>query len=802
MILFSRTKLLIEFLIFQRFVLSNELTEIELSSLINEHLIEEELNLVDKDIDNSKFIQIMNYLRSNMELKYNISTLNFSSNQIEYLDENSFAEFDHLAEIDFCKNKIKNITPDTFSNLKQLKIIYLNNNQLTEIHSNTFSQLDSLERIELGSNQIHKIKPYAFKTLPRLKKISFEVNNITNLDHDSFQEIPLLTDLVISSNSISNLKLKSFSNLPSLRELILNHNPIVKFDTEDSDDLLKLIDITIDNSNLTDDLNFTDLFLKIPNLTDLSLRNNSISKIDLNPLKNLIALSLDNNSFEEIKSIDITNCKKLEQFYLSDNLLKVVPSYAFNGLKSLKMIFLDDNFIENIFPSAFINLSGMKELDLSNNNLTFLPEDFLSSNMRDLNYLTLTDNNIELNPAGKIGLERLQEHFFEWGNMKFRARNYGDEPFIAVKKVYSNLKKEQLFWNFDVLKSLTDESVPPHKLSETELVAILTEMRNDDFVKEETFSLLENYIKKLFNFDYPYELKFYSRDEKKINLALDLLEYILKTLKTAYTAKKTYHEEKLMNDPNYERPKYIYDDCFPSMLTEISYRIRNDCYVAQLNELITSYSDLIHHAKQNRSNDDLDIEQGPSTSNAKSVDKEFENLKTFIKSKIAALKELKFKQLGDELKSNESVLILNHWKYLMKDEIGLVNIFDDNLFRTNRSEIDPLNNKPGNILNEFYKLFTIRDVCEIIKNELNEDGLENNLMRNKLIELIFDDDALEASQIDSMGVKVDESDPPGSYFNLITPKAIEYLLIKLNIICINVMHKEMKRAQKRRHSDD
>jgi hypothetical protein len=36
-----------------------------------------------------------------------------------------------------------------------------------------------------------------------------------------------------------------------------------------------------------------------------------------------------------------------------------------------------------------------------------------------------------------------------------------------------------------------------------------------------------------------------------------------------------------------------------------------------------------------------------------------------------------------------------------------------------------------------------------------------------------------------MGQRVNENDPPGSIFNLITAKAIEYFLIRLELVTVN-----------------
>ena len=80
------------------------------------------------------------------------------------------------------------------------------------------------------------------------------------------------------------------------------------------------------------------------NLESLSLRSNSLTKIDLAPIeragKNLKAIRLSHNRLQEIGLEPLSSCPKLEELSLSENQLKRVdlsPLFHCPNLRELKL---------------------------------------------------------------------------------------------------------------------------------------------------------------------------------------------------------------------------------------------------------------------------------------------------------------------------------------------------------------------------------------------------------------------------------------------------------------------------------
>ncbi len=80
------------------------------------------------------------------------------------------------------------------------------------------------------------------------------------------------------------------------------------------------------------------------NLESLSLRSNSLTKIDLSPIKtagkNLKAIRLSHNRLQEIGLEPLSSCPNLEELSLSENQLKRVdlsPLFHCPNLKELKL---------------------------------------------------------------------------------------------------------------------------------------------------------------------------------------------------------------------------------------------------------------------------------------------------------------------------------------------------------------------------------------------------------------------------------------------------------------------------------
>lgn len=224
------------------------------------------------------------------------------SNRIHKLTAGTFPVM-KLKWLHLVQNEIDSIDDFTFANLTSLGELDLKNNRLTKIGRNTFARLFGLSRLVLDSNDIHTIEVGAFADLSRLKKISVRDNKLKVIVDDVFDGPNKLESLFLGSNEIENIENYLFT-LNSLKELWLDDNRI-----EDID-LVK--------------------FAKLPKLKrlnlskiDLMLRNHKISSEESyeSPLEYLDLSYNDINSatglkllriFPHLKALNLIGNKELE----------------------------------------------------------------------------------------------------------------------------------------------------------------------------------------------------------------------------------------------------------------------------------------------------------------------------------------------------------------------------------------------------------------------------------------------------------------------------------------------------------
>ena len=114
------------------------------------------------------------------------------------------------------------------------------------------------------------------------------------------------------------------------------------------------------------------IYLNLPNLVHIDLRDNKLIKISKNfkLFKNLISLKLDNNSITFIPSF-ISEFSKLEVLTISNNNLTTIPA-SIQYLTSLKIFKFSNNQITKL-PIEFGQLKSLECLHLDGNYYTEIP---------------------------------------------------------------------------------------------------------------------------------------------------------------------------------------------------------------------------------------------------------------------------------------------------------------------------------------------------------------------------------------------------------------------------------------------
>lgn len=267
------------------------------------------------------------------------TNLTLTINHIPNLNATSFHGLDNLTEIDMRCNCVPiKIGPKDNMCTKSVTIA-----------EDTFTALRNLRALYLDGNQLDSIP----KGLPsNLVLLSLEVNHIFYISKENLSEIQNVQVLYLGQNCYYR-------------------NPCnVSYGIEDG------------------------AFLKLENLTLLSLKSNNLSFIPYRLPVSLRELYLYNNNIQEVSDEDFKNLTNLEILDISGNCPRCynapfpctpcpnnaplkISKGAFKMLTKLKTLRLHSNSLTCILPEWFTSTKDLRVLDLSSN---FLARDIGSTN--------------------------------------------------------------------------------------------------------------------------------------------------------------------------------------------------------------------------------------------------------------------------------------------------------------------------------------------------------------------------------------------------------------------------------------
>ena len=341
-----------------------------------------------------------------------IQSLVFSFNNLAYI---SRADFFHnvtkIVSLDLQNNGLRTIHPAAFSPLKKLRSVVLNHNRLYHVDLSLFVTLHNLNSLEvvasrvtnltvaclpglrnldLQSNALYDL-PYSClasrschntsSLLPRLKVLNFAQNKLSDVETDTC--LPLLENLILSRNPISFLATDMFDEriFPNLVNLTLEEiQPITKIERfAFRNPTLQILSLMSCNIPFSDSLVHPDSFQGMPNLMHLQLSHNLGSGISDNKFQRLFG------NISNLRKFNLGVCGLLD---LNFNTLKTLPA--------LKVLLLYRNKLQVIPDGAFDPLYNLTVLVLSDNELSTVRENTLSSETRQrLHHLDLSRNPFE-----------------------------------------------------------------------------------------------------------------------------------------------------------------------------------------------------------------------------------------------------------------------------------------------------------------------------------------------------------------------------------------------------------------------
>ncbi|XP_069801178.1 reticulon-4 receptor-like 1 [Dendropsophus ebraccatus] len=177
-------------------------------------------------------------------------TLWLYSNNITFIDPETFEGFDNLEELDLGDNRylralagetfqglsrlhtlnlykcgLSSLPSGIFSGLHSLQFLYLQNNHIEFLQDDIFIDLVNLSHLFLHGNKLWSLHQNTFRGLVNLDRLLLHQNQLQFIHRNAFHDLKRLTTLFLFNNSISELQGECLAHLLALEFLRLNDNP-------------------------------------------------------------------------------------------------------------------------------------------------------------------------------------------------------------------------------------------------------------------------------------------------------------------------------------------------------------------------------------------------------------------------------------------------------------------------------------------------------------------------------------------------------------------------------------------------
>lgn len=154
-------------------------------------------------------------------------TLWIYSNNITFIDPNTFEGFVHLEELDLGDNRqLRTLAPETFQGLVKLHALYLYKCGLSALPEGIFSGLHNLQYLYLQDNHIEYLQDDIFVDLVNLSHLFLHGNKLWSLGQDTFRGLVNLDRLLLHENQLQWVHHRAFHDLRRLTTLFLFNNSL------------------------------------------------------------------------------------------------------------------------------------------------------------------------------------------------------------------------------------------------------------------------------------------------------------------------------------------------------------------------------------------------------------------------------------------------------------------------------------------------------------------------------------------------------------------------------------------------
>lgn len=370
-----------------------------------------------------------------------LKSLNLSHNRLGVFPE-CVCDVLSLNELNLSCNDL-HIIPLQIGNLSSLQTLLLDGNYLESLPEE-LGDLSQLNCLGLSFNNFSQI-PAVLERLSGVDKLAMAGNRVESLELCSLMRINHLKNIDLRLNGLRCVKSDNLKAVIQVTQLDLRDNLLTSLDLSS----LSNLEMLHCQRNQLGMLTLSGFALRM-----LNANTNRLTTVNIYPVPNLLThLDLSQNLLEYLPDW-VCDCRKIEMVDVAHNLLSELPSRLLSSL-SLRKLLVGNNHLQRV-PDLLDHIP-LEALDLQHNKLRMLPETLFCKAL-NLKYLNLSANALEsLPPCSQTdeNLSTLQELYL--------TGNCLNEDCGAALVGHQNLRVLHIAYNQLV-------SFPASKLSKLELL--------------------------------------------------------------------------------------------------------------------------------------------------------------------------------------------------------------------------------------------------------------------------------------------------------------------------------------------
>ncbi|XP_052417358.1 PH domain leucine-rich repeat-containing protein phosphatase 2-like [Carassius gibelio] len=370
-----------------------------------------------------------------------LRSLNLSHNGLGVFPE-SLCEIQTLTELYLSCNGLTSV-PARLQNLQSLQTLCLDGNLLESLPEE-LGNLTQLCSLGLSFNDFPLV-PGVVERLGALDKLAMAGNRVETLDLFSLLRMTHIKSIDLRLNGLRCVKSETLEPVKHLTQLDLRDNQLTSLDLSSA---CSLESLQCQRNQLRA------LTLSGFTLRSLHARDNRLTTVNIYPVPSqLTHMDLSRNLLEYLPDW-VCDSRKIEVLDVSHNLLSELPARLLSSL-SLRKLLAGNNRLERL--ADLLDHIPLETLDLQHNKLRQLPESFFYKAL-NLKYLNVSANALETIPPSsqsEESLSTLQELYL--------TGNYLNESCAALLVGHQNLRVLHMAYN-------QLQSFPASKLSKLEVL--------------------------------------------------------------------------------------------------------------------------------------------------------------------------------------------------------------------------------------------------------------------------------------------------------------------------------------------